>query len=93
MSMSVSVYGIRPPDKKWEKMAAAYNACKEAGLSIPPQIDTFFDGSAPDPKGVIIRLTKDHGVSEYHGDGESGLVIDVSKLPKDITEIRFVNSW
>lgn len=93
MSMSTYVYGIKPADGKWEKMIDVFEACIEAGVSIPSEVNKFFDGKIPDPAGVIIELDGDTGVYPFNDDGESGYTVEISKLPPDVKMIRFVNSW
>ena len=56
-------------------------------------MDKFFDYATPDENGVEVDLHKQGCASEYGRDGESGIEIDVTKLPADVKVIRFVNSW
>jgi len=56
MSMSSNVHGFRPPDAKYRKMAAAYEACQNAGIDIPKELDGFFGGFPPDPAGVEVDI-------------------------------------
>lgn len=124
MSMSTSVVGFRPPDAKWKKMKAIYDACDEAGVSIPDEVDSFFNGEPPDDAGVRVKLERDAEETEqpamvrngggfmvpaptsnhpkkkkigcvkpYSDDMQEGFEVDVTKLPKDVTIIRFVNSY
>lgn len=91
MSMTINVVGFKPPNKKFKQMEAAYNACIAAGVDVPKGVDKFFFGSSPDSAGVEVFLEgtsccKDLG-------GNSGFEIDITKLPKDVTLIRFENSW
>lgn len=98
MGMSTSVVGIRPADEHFKKMLAAYEACVAAGTEPPETVRAFFNDETPDPKGVVLRLGgmysgNDPSVTVYHDDSSEGLEIDLSKLPKDIKIIRFINSW
>ena len=97
MSMSTYVHGFIPPDDKFQKMLEVYAACKEAGVDVPDKVYNFFNGEPPDPAGVKITLSdtkkfKD-AVYEYHDEMQQGYEVDLTKLPKDIKVIRFVNSW
>jgi len=92
------VKGVKPADAKYKKMLAIYEQCREAQVSLPKEVAEFFngeDGDAPDPKGVVVslRVTKDGPVQEYHDDMREGFDVDITKLPKDVTIIRFVNSY
>ena len=97
MSMSTYVHGFIPPDAKFQKMLKAYQACKNAGVDIPVIVDNFFNGEPPDPAGVKITLSDNNkfrgAVSEYHDEMQEGYEVDITKLPKDIKIIRFVNSY
>lgn len=92
MSMSSHAVGIRPPNEKWKKMKAIWDACVAAGLEIPEEVENFFDGEPPDAKGVIVDLDEHSGVEPYSADMRSGFEIHLDKLPKDVKIIRFYNS-
>ena len=72
-------------------MKAAYDACRDAGVSPPSDIWDFFDGEAPTDNGMEVEI--DEALSEYSEDSSSGYDLDLSKLPKGIKIIRFYNSW
>ncbi len=97
MSMSTSVVGFHPPDEKWKKMKAVWDACMAAGTTVPPEVSMFFNGERPDDEGVKTELTsynKPHpSCTPYTGPAKQGYEIDLSKLPPNITKIRFYNSW
>ena len=97
MSMSTSVIGFKPPDAKFRKMLEAYQACENAGVPIPEEIDKFFNYEPPDETGVKVDLDDDKkykdAVYEYGDDCAQGYEINLEKLPKDIKIIRVVNSW
>lgn len=96
MSMSTCVYGIKPPNKKWKEMKKVYDACIEADIETPDEVNEFFnlfDGEEPDDKGVIFTLDKYECCTEYRDDSCEGFEIEIDKLPKNIKIIRFVNSW
>jgi len=93
MGMSTHVTGFRPPDEKWKKMKAVHDACVAAGTDLPKGVDEFFGWDTPDNKGVTVDLEKDECCKEYNGNAEDGFEIDVTKLPKDVTVIRFYNAY
>ena len=98
MSMSTYVVGFRPPDAKWERMKAAWDACQAAHVAVPKEVGEFFDWSEPDEAGVKVQLEdsskKKLGcVKPYQADMQDGFEVDVTKLPKDVTIIRFYNSY
>lgn len=83
--------GFRPPDEKWQKMKLVYDACVSAGIPIPDEVYSFFDGEAPDNSGVEVDISKI--VKEWGDDSRSGFEIELSLLPKDVKVLRFYNSW
>ena len=42
MSTSSYVIGFKPPDKKWRKMKAARDACIDADIPIPEEVEYIF---------------------------------------------------
>lgn len=94
MSMSTYVMGIWPPDDRFKEMLNVYRACEEAGVTIPTEVETFFNDDVPNESGVVTQLKlEDDAVNPWQGDDASGLEVDLRKLPADVKTIRFVNSW
>lgn len=93
MSMSTNVIGFKPPDEKWHKMKAVWDACVAAGIEAPKEVCKFFEYVGPDESGVEVELQDHDCCTEYLNDSENGFEIDVKKLPKDVTIIRFWNGW
>lgn len=95
MSVSLHIYGIRPPDDDWRKMKAAWEACEAAGIDVPSEVLLFFDEERPDDAGVLVGLshTTDNPIArEYRGEYDSGYEIDIADLPPGIKTIRAVLS-
>ena len=99
MGMSTHVVAIRPPDDKWLKMKEAYESCRTAGVEPPKKVLDFFEGEEPDPAGVEVGsagLRDDRmprWVSQLKVECMDGFEVDVTKLPKDVTIVRFYNSY
>lgn len=95
MSMSTHIYGIKPPDEKWKKMKAIWNACLNAGIDVPDEVDDFFGEEEPNELGVVVSKEQlgDAVLPIIPGYAEKGFIIDISKLPKDIQYIKIENSW
>jgi len=91
MGMSTHIVGFRPPDEKWKAMKAIWDACRKADVSVPREVDDFFNGEVPDPAGVEVPLKE--AVRDWGDESRDGFEVDVTKLPKDVTIIRFYNSW
>jgi hypothetical protein len=74
-------------------MKAIYDACEEADVPIPEEVDDYFEQDRPDVAGVRVDIMKTEAVKEWHDSSASGYIVDITKLPKDVTIIRFENSW
>jgi hypothetical protein len=89
MSISTHIVGFVPPDKKWKQMKAVYDACAEADIKLPAEVDSFFNGEKPDDNGQTIRIE----AATYQKNRCSGLEIEIDKIPPQVKIIRFYNAW
>ena len=89
MSMSTHVIGFKPPDEKWQKMKAAWDACKAAEIEPPDEVQRFFEYTEPDPNGVEVKLP----LADWSRDGAKGVEVYLDQVSKDVKVIRFYNSW
>ena len=90
--MSTHVIGFKPPDETWKKHKAVWDACEAAGLpddQWPEDTLKFFDHETPDAQGVECELP----LEEWSSDHEEGYQLELAKVPKGVTIIRFCNSW
>lgn len=75
-------------------MKAVHDACKEAGLKVPNEVQSFFGYCEPDEHGEKIDLEKIRAAVEWNdGQSSSGYKVDIKKLPHDVEWIIFYNSW
>ena len=98
MGMHSYVKGVKPADDKYRKMLAIYEQCEAADVSIPKEVDDFFNGERPDPAGVVVSLSasKNGPVQEWRDEDNEmleGFEVDITKLPKDVKIVRFINSY
>ena len=96
MGMSTHVVGFKPPDEKWQKMKAIWDACEAGGTDVPVAVEKFFDGEEPDAAGVVLEyaaLKKCGVVTEWSDDSRQGYEIHIDKMPPDVKIIRVFNSW
>lgn len=91
MSMSTHAKGFRPPDEKWHQMKAVWEASEAAGLQVPEAVREFFNWHAPEENGIEVEI--ESATAEWKNDYCSGLVVELAKLPSNITHIRFENCW
>ena len=100
MGMSMSVAAFKPPGKKWKKMKAVWDSCEEAGIEPPKEVNKYFNDEDPDEAGVREGWWSQYDkelppwLKGYYGESDScGFEIDTSKLPEDVSVVRFVCSW
>lgn len=92
--MSTHVVGFRPPDEKWRRMKAVWDACLQAEIEPPENVNDFFEGRTPDPAGVEVSLTGFTPIArEWMDETRSGYEINVDDLPDGVKIVRFYNSW
>ena len=92
MDMSTHVVGFKPADDKWKKMKAVWDACNAANIDIPRDVAKFFDEQYPgDNPGMTVKIGL--AVTKWSDGDSCGYEVDVTKLPKDVTVVRFFNSW
>ncbi len=96
MSSSIRALGFKPPDAKWEMMKAVWDACSEAEVEPPDEVDNFFCGEPPDEEGVRVEehmLKVCGAIKQFRAEMMDGFDIHVDKIPKDVKIIRIYNSY
>jgi len=86
MGMTTNIVAF-PPNDRWRRMQAIWEACEAAGVAVPDEVDIFFGGESPDPLGAEVDI--DCAIEKWHDDSAEGYQIDIAKLPNDIQFIRF----
>lgn len=82
------VVGLSFPDDTWRKMRAVYDACEDAGLSVPSKVLEYFDYKEPNERGLEINLTVSDAVREDMVETREVVEIELSKIPANITVLR-----
>ena len=101
MGMSMHCEAIRPPDEKWKKMKRVWETCIEVGVQPPVEVVKFFNGEKPDPTGVEVESVGGYTdsnkmpkwVKHHRAEAQDGFEVDITKLPKDVTVVRFICSY
>lgn len=94
MGMNTYVQGFRPPDEFYLKMKAVWDACLAAHMDPPDEVYEYFDGDKQNADGTGMNVDISDAVSNWDdGDMRVGLSVDLTKLPKGVTVLRFVNSY
>jgi len=84
MSRSYSVQAISEPDDKHAAMLLAFDACKKANVSLPPEIERYFEnGVCRDGKPVPVKF------SETHDQYTTWYSVEIGSLPSSAKIIRF----
>jgi hypothetical protein len=91
MGMTTRIHGFVEPNEDYQKKAEAYRACMAAGIAPPILIEEFFNYEEPSPSGMKVDI-KD-AVTKRDVDMQDFYEVDISKLPKGVTKIAFVNSY
>lgn len=93
MGVSYYVQGLKPITDDYKKRLEILNACKELKITPPKEILDYFEhDSSPCEDGIVVSLKEDivnKKTDRYH----SYLDVDISKLPKGVTTVRFVCSY
>ena len=98
MSMGSNVYGVRDLDGKFAKMAKVKKACEEAAVEYPKEVREFFGKhGVHEPlehlQKEMEQIDITSAVTRSSADSQDMFDVDLSKLPKDVKAIRFVNSY
>lgn len=98
MGMSTHIEAFIPDtDAEFQKHKKVLLACLDANISLPEESEIYFGSKWPDlylldEKLKFNLVFKSHYVEYKSGDSD-GFEIDLSKLPKSVSKIRFYNSW
>ncbi len=93
MGMYSYVKGLKPKTEEYEKKLRIYKDCKELNINPPKEIEDYFDGEVCE-EGIVIDLPKDAISESVNVDYcNEYFDVDLTKIPSDVTIIRFVNSY
>lgn len=94
-SPSIHISGYRPTNEKYKKMLAAYEACQAAGVPVPDDVQEFFNWETPAPQGFFVEMhAGQDGVKKFDDrKGREGYEVELAKLPKNLTHLRFYLHW
>lgn len=85
MSKELYLEGIILPDNKWKQMKKVYDACIEADVDIPTNVQVYFNYEAPNDIGIVLDLTE-----YFTSTLEKGLEINVEDIPENVKILRFI---
>ena len=88
--MSTSIKLLRDKnDMQYQKFLKILNACIEARINPPKEVDDYFGGE-DDPE---YPLEIQFDAREWSDEACNGLEIDIADLPDGVKTIRFYNCW
>lgn len=98
MGMSTHIEGFIPDtDKEYLKHKEILEVCAKNEVTLPKETAEYFGEEYPqryllDEKLAVI-LNEGIHYTKYSADGSDGFEVDLTKLPKGVTKLRFYNSW
>lgn len=96
MSMYTYVEFGKRPDDKFKKYKEILNLCFETNVAPPQEVVNYFRNNNLDPEADNIWNQvgfDEEAIEANFEDGFDEIIVDVTKLPKDVTLIRFCNSY
>ncbi len=98
MGMSTRIEAfIEDTDPTYQKFKKVLLACNEAGINLPKEAQEYFGYTYPELEALNeklkVKLRLGVHYMEYKADMIDGFEIKLSNLPKEITTIRFINSY
>lgn len=98
MGMSTRLQAFIPDtDALYQKMKKVYLACQEAEIDLPLEAATYFGVSYPEDDALeqklAVKLTEGIHYVPYFAEMTEGFEVDLDKLPKGVTKIRFTNNY
>lgn len=98
MSTHITAF-IPDDDPEYQKHKKILLMCNELKVSLPRETSDYFNVKDLYPdlelleEKLSVKLVKGIHYEEYGKDMEEGFEIDLTKLPKEVTKIRFFNSY
>lgn len=99
MGLSTHIKAFIPDtDPEFQKHKSVALVCMEAKVSLPAETSNYFNvRHSPYPgmfdEKLAIQLREGEHYEEWRGEASDGFEVDLSKLPKGVTKLRFYNSW
>jgi hypothetical protein len=94
----LTAHAYAEPTEEWHTMKNAWDACTQAGVPIPAEIEKYFDHKEPNAAGRVIEIASMNGtgnlqkpvpgVMPYKEDMEHGFDIELSRLPEGTHTLR-----
>lgn len=93
MGMLTSLRAYRSAnDPEFKNMKAVYDACRKASITLPKEVDTYFNGGSPE-ESLEVELQKDKHYHEGTEEYSNELIVNLNELPMNVTKIVFGNYY
>ena len=101
MSVSTHINGILENNEKHKKIIKVLEALSSLGIEdLPKEIEEYYKGSdlngcdinyilEQSREGFVVSIDSE----DYTEDGESGFIVDVDKIPKNVKKLKVYQSW
>jgi hypothetical protein len=98
MGMSTHIRAFIPDtDKDYQRHKNVLWVCKSNKVSLPKETADYFGSTSPEEnlleEKLEIELEEETHYSKYNAPEAEGIEIELDKLPKGVTKIRFINQW
>ena len=90
MGINTYIIGFTPQDENYQKMRQIWENCTEMNISIPDEVDDFFNYEEPNEDGIEMEIPNQEWSD---GDMSTGIEVNIKNIPEIVEKIRFVNSW
>lgn len=89
----IEVFALKIRDEQWGDMKAVYDACEQAHVALPAEVEEYFEGKNPDETEICVSPSgyrTPHESYTRFWDGNCNIIqVDLTKLPKGVTHIQF----
>lgn len=99
MGMSTHIEAFIPDtDPEYQKHKKIVIACLEADVSLPKETSDYFFGYKLPTTRMLeeklkIELKEGEHYVDWRDESSEGFEVDLTKLPKGVTKLRFYNNW
>lgn len=99
MGMSTHIEAFTPDsDPEYQKHKKVLLACIEADVFLPKQTAEYFGVEILPSIDLLedklsVALKEGEHFKNWNDESSAGFEVDLTKLPKGITKLRFYNNW
>lgn len=98
MGMSTHIQAFVPDtDLDYQRHKKVVAMCLQLSVSLPSETAAYFNAHNPrhvNPEEKLeIELVEDIHYTDWSDDSSQGYEVDLTKLPKGVTKLRFYNNW